>query len=402
MQEIAFLGLSFIFGFFIIYVLYFLSILGRKRDISEFQKGILCLQESTGVFEDVSVIISTYNEAGVIGRKLENISELNYPKEKLEILVLDDASTDKTAELASRKLDETKLFGRVIRNKNRIGLNQSLNVAMEKTKHDLICITDADVMLEKNSLRNAMCVLKGFKDAGGVTGKIQPVFKGKGVAQSNESIYRGIYDKMMIAESTMHSAFPGNGPLVIFDKTKVSSSIPVEYGSSDGNIAMNIVKSGLRFIYVSNAIIFEPVPENLGQQRLQKVRRAQRLIQVFFYNRDIFLNKKFRGFGTKIFPLKFLIVILCPLIGLFGLSLIISSILLSQSFVLYEISLISIAVFAALLLFNRKLRNTISSFVFHQIYLIAGLILSLKKSIYWRTIDRDSHIPLEEQGVENI
>jgi cellulose synthase/poly-beta-1,6-N-acetylglucosamine synthase-like glycosyltransferase len=402
MLEIAFLGLSFITVFLFIYGLYFFWILGKNSEISEFQKDILCLQKSKEVFEDVSVIISTYNEAEVIERKLENISELNYPKEKMEILVLDDASTDKTAELASRKIAEKKLLGKVIRNKNRIGLNQSLNMAIEKTKHDLICITDSDVMLEKNSLRNAMCVLKGFREAGGVTGKIQPVFKGKGVAQSNESIYRGFYDKMMIAESTMHSAFPGNGPLVIFDKTKVCSSIPVEYGSSDGNIAINVIKSGLRFIYVPNAIIFEPVPENLGQQRLQKVRRAQRLIQVFFHNRDIFLNKKFYGFGRKIFPLKFLIVSLCPLIGLFGLSLIITSILISQSFILYEISLISIAVFAALLLFNKKLRNTISSFVFHQIYLIAGLILSLRKSIYWRTIDRDSHIPLEEQGVENI
>jgi cellulose synthase/poly-beta-1,6-N-acetylglucosamine synthase-like glycosyltransferase len=348
------------------------------------------------------VIISTYNEAEVIERKIENISKLNYPKEKMEILVMDDASTDKTVELAKRKIDKKKIFGRVIKNQKRLGLNRSLNLAIKKAKYDLVCVTDSDVMLEKNALKNAISVLRGFKHAGGVTGKTQPVYKGNGIAQSNETVYRGFYDKMMMAESTVHSAFPGNGPLVIFDKKMVKSTIPLDYGSSDGNIAMNVIKSGFRFIYVPNAIIFEQVPENLGQQKLQKVRRAQRLIQVFFHNRDIFLNKKFEGFGTTIFPLKFLLLGLCPLIGLIGLILIISFIVLSQSFILYQFSLISIALLALVLLVNNRIRNMLSSFIFHQIYLIAGLFLSMQKSIYWETIDRDGQIPLEEQGAEKI
>ena len=363
---------------------------------------MLCVQKANNSFEHVSVIISTYNEAEVIGRKLDNISELNYPKEKMEILVLDDASTDGTGELASKKLAEKELFGRVIRFERRLGLNRSLNKAIEESKYDIICITDSDVMLERNSLKNAICVLKGFKDAGGVTGKVRPVSSSEGFAQSSEKAYRGFYDKMMLAESSLHSAFPGNGPLVIFDKTKISSKIPVEYGSSDGNIAMNVIKSGLRYIYVSNAIIFEPMPENLGQQRLQKVRRAQRLIQVFFHNYDVFLNKKFDKFGTKIFPLKFLIITLCPLIGLIGFSLLIASILLSQSVFLYQISLISLGVVAAFLLVFSNLRNSLSCFLFHQIYLVAGLFLSFRKSFYWRTIDRDSHIPLDAQGVDKV
>ena len=110
----------------------------------------------------------------------------------------------------------------------------------------------------------------------------------------------------MLGESSLHSAFPGNGPLIVFDKSKVNSPIPEYHGSTDGNIAMNIIKSGVRFVYVSNAVIFEPVPENLGQQRLQKVRRAQRLIQVFLHKKGVFFNKKYGKFGRVIFPLKVL------------------------------------------------------------------------------------------------
>lgn len=356
MLEFAAVGFSFIIGFFAVYGLYFLSVFCRNKSNSKFQRDILDAQELKGEFEDVSVIVSTYNEAEVIERKLDNIAELSYPKEKIEVLVIDDASTDKTSELAKRKIVEKNLCGRIIRNKIRLGLNRSLNMAIKEAKHDLVCITDSDVMLEKNSLQNAICVLRRFKEAGGVTGKIQPVFNGDGVAQKNESFYRKFYDKSMSSESAIHSAFPGNGPLIVFDKTKVQSVIPADYGSSDANIAINIIKSGLRFIYVPNAIIFEPVPENLKQQRLQKVRRAQRLIQVFLHNRDILFNKKFDGFGTKIFPLKFLMLIVCPLAGLFGLAFTAGAIVLSQSIILYEISLIALAVFALSLLLKKKLK----------------------------------------------
>jgi len=82
---------------------------------------------------------------------------------------------------------------------------------------------------------------------------------------------------------------------------------------------MNIIKSGYRFIYIPDAVIVEPVPENIGQQRLQKVRRAKRLIQVFLHNSDVFLNKKYGKFGRIIFPLKFLMVAVCPLLMAIGL-----------------------------------------------------------------------------------
>lgn len=394
MLEFAVLGFSFIFGFFIIYGMYFLWIFWKNSDISKFQDQILSLQLPLQC-EGVSVIVSTFNEAEVIERKIENISKLDYLKNKIEVLIMDDASVDGTADLAEKKIAELKLFGRVIRNVKRLGLNRSINIAIQKAKHNIVCITDSDVMLEKNALKNALCVLKRFKDAGGVTGKVKPIFKGFGVAQKSESAYRKFYDKMMLAESTIHSAFPGNGPLLIFDRTKIKPSIPDDYGSTDGNIAINVIKSGYRFIYVPNAVIFEPVPENLSQHRVQKVRRAQRLIQVLLHNRDILFNKKFDQFGTRIFPLKFLILSLCPLIGFAGLGFIFGAILLANSFILYEMLLISIAVFGGLLLVSSKVKNSISSFVFHQIYLIAGLVLSLRKSIYWRRIDRDSKISLE-------
>ena len=162
----------------VIYLLYFVLVL-RSRELTSYQQTLSSVQGSSAKLEPVSVIVNTFNEAKVIERKLTNISELNYDLSKLEVIVIDDASVDGTSEKAEGKMNELNLPGRIIRNSTRIGLNRSLNLAMAEAKYDLICVTDSDVMLEKNALRNAVNVLTNFDDINGVTGKVQPVFEVK-------------------------------------------------------------------------------------------------------------------------------------------------------------------------------------------------------------------------------
>ncbi len=244
-----------------VYMAYFFLVLKNTNSTKKLQNELSIAQDSSLDLVPVSIIVNTFNEAKVIGRKLNNISKLNYPQNKIEVLVIDDASSDGTADLAKDAMRESNLSGRVIENPKRIGLNRSLNIAMAEAKNNFVCITDSDVMLEKESLRRSVNVLMNMENVGGVTGKIDPVYEGDGVAQLNESAYRGFYDKSMLGEASIHSAFPGNGPLIVFDKSVVPSTIPVDYGSTDGNVAMNIIKSGHRFVYIPNAVILEPVPK---------------------------------------------------------------------------------------------------------------------------------------------
>ena len=387
MLELALAGfLTFAFAI-AVYGAYFFLVLKNRSAIKKFEDKISILQNSKVELKPVSIIVNTFNEAKVIERKIANISRLNYPLSKLEVLVVDDDSSDGTSVLAEKALQELKLSGRVIRNSKRIGLNRSLNIAMAQASNDYVCVTDSDVMLENNALSNAVSVLMGFEHVGGVTGKVEPIFHGGGVAQSNESEYRNFYDNSMLGEAALHSAFPGNGPLIVFDKSLVPTAIPVDYGSTDGNIAMNIIKSGHRFVYVPNAVIREPVPENLAQQKLQKVRRAQRLIQVFLHNRDMFLNRKYGAFGKVVFPLKFSMIVLSPILMVLGLTLFAVGVVVSSNFV-FQVAVFSSLFIGVTVLSCKKSGTMFSSFVFHQFYLIAGLFTSLRKSVYWKTIDR--------------
>ena len=344
----------------------------------------------------ISIIVSTFNEAKVIERKINNLSSLNYPDNLMEIIVYDDASKDQTVQIAQKTIKKNHINGKVIVNSTRIGLNRSLNKAIAEASHNIVCVTDSDVLLEENALRIAVDVLNNNKTAGGVTGHIEPVFNGKGLTQRSEVSYRSFYHVSMLAESSIHSAFPGNGPLIVFDKSKVPSTIPNDYGSTDGNIAMNIIRQGLRFLYVPSSIVYEPSAESLEDQRIQKIRRAKRLIQVFLKNRDVAFNKNYGSFGRLIFPLKLLMLALCPTLTLVGISFLGISIVLSQNALLYLVAgVLTLAVLVASL-FSKSLTSLLSSFLFHQIYLVIGLFSSFRKSVYWKTIDRKTALTLTD------
>lgn len=336
----------------------------------------------------VSIIVSTFNEEKVIFNKIKNLSSLTYPINNMEIIIVDDASTDATSELAKRAFASFNLNGEVIKNPKRIGLNASLNSAIKASSNDIICITDSDVTLEKAALLNAISVLLCMKDVGGVTGNIIPSFQYSTRVTGLEKDYRNFSNRSMLVESQRHSAFPGSGVLTVFKRSLLSDLIPVDYGSTDGNLSINIIKGGHRFVYVPFADVYEPMPEGLGQHKLQKIRRAKRLIQVMTHNTHLLFNGKFGAFGRLIFPLKFAMLIICPFLIVFGITFFTIFVILSYNIFLYSLFSFTLIFFTLLILISKRFSALFLGFLFHQFYLIIGLVLSFRKGRFWKKINR--------------
>jgi len=101
----------------------------------------------------VSIIIPVYNEEKIIEEKILNTLSLDYPRSKMEIAVLSDASTDRTEEIVQQyKSQGVKYFHQPHRKGKASALNRGLN----ETKHDMVIFTDASIMLEKGSLRHLL------------------------------------------------------------------------------------------------------------------------------------------------------------------------------------------------------------------------------------------------------
>jgi uncharacterized membrane protein len=124
------------------------------------------------------------------------------------------------------------------------------------------------------------------------------------------------------------------------------------------------------------------------EQRRQKIRRATRLIQSTLLNREIMFNKQYGVFGKIIFPLRFLMMTVCPLLLLLSVvSYLVVACLVST------IVFVFVALLAGLVLIlgaktDIKILNLIASFLIHQVYLVAGLFLSRRKMAVWKKIER--------------
>jgi cellulose synthase/poly-beta-1,6-N-acetylglucosamine synthase-like glycosyltransferase len=101
-------------------------------------------------------LIPAYNEERVIGKTLKRLLSSDYPKNKLDVLVINDGSSDKTSEVIRRFSGV-----RVLNLAENVGKPVALNKGIENAKGDIIVTTDADTKFEKNTLRN---LVRHFSD----------------------------------------------------------------------------------------------------------------------------------------------------------------------------------------------------------------------------------------------
>jgi len=374
---------------FTVYGLYVVLVLrnAKTKRYLEFIEQALAESLTPQSLPNVTVLIPTYNESAVISRKLQNIAELEYPHEKIEVIMVDDCSTDNTCEVAERMFRELGLQGRVIRNPERMGVNVSYNKGVPSANSSLVLRTDADVVIEPGALEKAVKIISHAADIGGVTGTAPPVTDQETAATKVERSYKTLFDQMAIAESALHSTFLVRGGFALLKKS-CFSPISINRGSTDGSILLSIVKKGFRYICVPQAFSYETIPHRLTETVRQKVRRSTRLIQSAILSRDIMFKKEFQEFGMVIFPLRLAMLTICPILILVGL--------LSTFFLVLSFSevlcILSTFAFCLFLYLGTKMKmralNSVTSVFIHQFYLLSGLLLLGKSMRTWKATYR--------------
>ncbi|MEM0066687.1 MAG: glycosyltransferase family 2 protein [Sulfolobales archaeon] len=240
----------------------------------------------------VTVIIPTYNESKLIEKKLDNIYEQDYPKELMEIVVVDSASTDGTPRLveewASRHKDvELKL---VVESERR-GKAFALNNALRYASGEVVVIADADALWPRDALTKAVKWLSNPL-VGAVSCLKKPLSSS---TTSIEVGYRQYYNVLRVAESKAYSTPIFHGELAAFRKDLLEKvgGFPTDIGADDSHTATKIALVGFRAIIPDDLCVEERVPE--GKYFSWRVRRAQHLIQHFTKAlRTGMVNKKFK------------------------------------------------------------------------------------------------------------
>lgn len=310
----------------------------------------------------ISIVIPTYNEELLIGKKLDNIFKLDYPYELIEVVII-DSSTDRSREIIKEYQKKYNCINLITQ--KRQGLATALNTAYAAAKNEIVIKTDCDSMLEKDVLKK---VASDFADPciGGVTGK-QVVINESEV----ETGYRTLQSKVQVAESWIDSTIIFHGPFSAYRKTLIKPIDPDSI-ADDSELAVKIRKQGYRTIFDPEIIFYEASQSAFFKRRKQKDRRGKGLIRLLLRHKDVLLNPEYGNYGKLVFPINYFMMILSPYLILLLFSI--------TFYALYQYSS-AIAASAALLLFAfiylgqaNKLRvfEPAYSFIDTQISLLIG------------------------------
>jgi len=237
------------------------------------------IRRDPGYKPKVSIIVPTYNEAGLIESKLDDLAKQDYPRELVEVIVVDSASTDGTPEKVEewvRRNPDVKLA--LIREPTRRGKAHALNNALKYATGDIVVITDVDTTWSSNdTLSNAVL---WFNDLSVGTVTCLKLPAGKGIMRVEEG-YREFYNVVRLAESKKHSTPVFHGELAAFRRSLLEKvgGFPTNIGADDSHTATRIALTGYRAIAVDNAWCVESVPKS--GYHTWRIRRAQHLIQHF-------------------------------------------------------------------------------------------------------------------------
>ena len=252
----------------------------------------------------VSIVLPTYNESRIVEAKLDDLLALDYPMEKVELVVV-DSSTDETREIIRdyfAELDVPELT--LIEEDERRGLAPALNEAYEAAEREMVVKTDCDSKLPPDVLREAAANLADPKvDA--VTGRNVEVLGGSGV----ESGYRGVQSHIQQLESHLDSTLIFHGPFSAFENDAL---LPIDPNSlaDDTELALKIRRQGGRVIFDPAVQYKEASHSAFVKRRKQKDRRAMGLIRLLVQHRDAL--GRYGKYGRAVLPFNWWFMIASP------------------------------------------------------------------------------------------
>jgi biofilm PGA synthesis N-glycosyltransferase PgaC len=241
----------------------------------------------------VSVIVPCYNEEKNIENCVNAIFSLDYPKDKLEVIVLDDGSTDKTATILRELKKKYKKLKIVTckRDREEQGVWRKpyvLNLGVKKSKYDIIFAVDSDTFLDKACLKNLVLPLQ--KEHVGVTNGSCIVRNKKtvlGMFQGIEYYYHNLMRKSF-------SNLFGNlvwffGAFACYKKQvleKIGGFKKLTL-TEDMDTAMEVYRAGYRVLNVHNALGFTTVPDTIRGFFNQRIRWWIGGLQTLKKNKDL-------------------------------------------------------------------------------------------------------------------
>jgi len=269
----------------------------------------------------ITIGIPSYNEAKTIAKTINSIVQSDYPKDKIEIIVVNDGSKDNTVSVVNGLIKKYSDFDIKLFSKKNGGKATAVNVALNQARGELFGVVDADSRIESDCFQ---LLIHHFdnKAVGAVISRIKVDKPAKLLErmQRFEYIMSNMIRSLMARIGTL-ALTPG---VLSVYKTKIIRKLG-GFDENRGNltedleIAMRLKYHGYKVKMEPKSITHTKVPPSMGILWKQRIRWSRGFIYNYWKYRSMFFSKKHRLFGIFQMPINVLVILLLILnIGIIG------------------------------------------------------------------------------------
>ena len=235
----------------------------------------------------VSLLVPAYNEEAVIKKKIENSLELDYPKEKLQIIVAADGSDDRTAEIVKEFEPHAVILNHA---PDRAGKMAAINRAIDGCSGEIIVFSDANNFYQPDTIRE---LIQPFQDdrVGSTTGAKHIIEEDRAIS-SSEGLYWKYESAIKEYESYLGSCVSSVGEILAVRKNLFRPA-PSDTINDDQYIIFDILKRGYKNIYVPSALSLEYASPSAMDEVVRRRRISRGVFQMIFRPALVPYNRPF-------------------------------------------------------------------------------------------------------------
>ena len=226
----------------------------------------------------VAIIVPVHNEEKAIQLKLRNLERILYPYDKFEIVIANDASTDRTMEeVESFKLRNNSLNIRVVSVEQHIGKTNCLNLALKSVDTEVVVVSDADCFWPADILEKTVPFLSD-PDVGAVCAREMLLNPEGSWVTKGEEFFDDTMEAIRVGESKIHSTIVFHGGFAVFKRSALDEFDPEV---DDSGTALGIIQKEQRTLLLSETGFFTPFPTIWKNKLSIKIRRAIQLQHIW-------------------------------------------------------------------------------------------------------------------------
>lgn len=305
------MGFAFLYTLYIFFVLAYIGVAKRKEDIHSKDPD----PRETPM---VSLVIPAYNEEENIGKVLQNIMNIDYPKDKLEVIVVDDGSEDDTYHIAKR------YPVRVVRHEENKGRGAAVETGISLATGDYIVTIDSDTLLARDSIKKIVSYMERQPNIGAACGRLRPTRTSGplGIGQKVEYLLGYAFAKKL--KSALGWMLIPSGAFSIYRRRVVADAHISNTMAEDFDLGLHVIRKGYRLGYVEEALAETDNPSTLRSFIRQRVRWNVGGLQVLAKHSDMMFNPHYEDIGLLALPLHLFLGFIAMLMEAYGLGFILT------------------------------------------------------------------------------